>query len=415
VDESGHRGIDHIVRVAASSHRRIVDWHGDLKMLADVICEAAIELRGDRLSPEFHRRLFEEIKSEIGADRAMALPPRSFVDYQFADRDPEIAMDQARRQLELECVKLANQLFGLLDHLRSKNIIGTVESGESTCRFSFHSRVAILEQDGPTRKEERRQLDPEFADHWHKAYFVDKFQTTPVSVLHRQCVNVHHVRNPILSEPGQTQHPIPRKYRDLLDAIPDWIRPSLRVLEGDLFREEGIEWDTHRENRPDEKLLSSEWQRCPAIVLGDYVLAGWGEQSIAAEESELWECRVAAETEANTQIARQYDTATRYMGVLAIITMALSVLGGILISFVAIVLGVAAMILASVAARHKRKAVDSPSAEVLHISSVGSVIFGFQSMLFALIFSSIPAFGLAVLFAVMSRFLSNRKHDADQR
>jgi hypothetical protein len=233
--------------------------------------------------------------------------------------------------------------------------------------------------------------------------------------LHRQCINVHHVRNPILCEPDKTRHPIPRKYRDLLDAIPDWIRPSLRVLEGDLFREEGIEWDTHRENRPDKRLLSSEWQRCPAIVLGDYVLAGWAEQSIAAEESALWQCRVDAETEANTQIARQYDTATRYMGVLAVITMALSLLGGMLFSIIAIVLGVAAMILASIAARHKRKTVDSPSAEVLHISSVGSVIFGFQSMLFALIFSSIPAFGLAVLFAVTSKLLANGKHDTDQR
>jgi len=192
----------------------------------------------------------------------LPLPPRSFVDYQFADKEPEAATVAAAQNLKSHCIQIANHFVGLLDQLQKESVVGHVESGDSTCRFSFHGRVAIVEQTGETRREVKHHLDPEFAHPWHQAYIIDTHQKTPAVVQHQQAIHVHHVSKQVLRLPEKTKYTIPKKYRNLLDAIPDCIRPLIRVLEGDLFCEEAVKWDTRLEDRPEVVLVSSDWSRC---------------------------------------------------------------------------------------------------------------------------------------------------------
>ena len=91
-DETGHRGIEHVVRIASSSHEQVTGWYRDLQKFADAILAATVEVQGDRLSTEYQGNLVAEIKKEIIADDWFPIPPQSFVDYQFADREPEVAI-----------------------------------------------------------------------------------------------------------------------------------------------------------------------------------------------------------------------------------------------------------------------------------------------------------------------------------
>jgi len=394
-EETGHRGIDHVVRVASSSHVQIVEWYGDLRRLAEAIIEAAIDLQGDQLSPNYHRQLFGEIKSEMLANVSLPLPPRSFVDYQFADNEPESATVVATQHLKSHCIQIANHFVGLFDHLQKESVVGHVDSGDSTCRFSFHERIASVEQTGETQLEVERYLDPEYAHHWHKAYFNDTHQKTPAVVQHQQAIHVHHVRNPVLRLPEKTKYTIPKKYRNLLDAIPDCIRPLIRVLEGDLFREEAVKWDTRLEDRPELVLVSSEWSRCPAIVLGNYVLAGWGELAIADQEDSEDESQLAAKKVEARALAQHYAKYAKVVGAASIGLMACSPLAYSILTPLAILLGIASMYLASQSTHtddlHQQ---TFPIARVLR---TGGIVFASQAILFALLYASMIALSVAML------------------
>tara|TARA_R110002049_G_scaffold268572_1_gene445047 strand:- start:6957 stop:8393 length:1437 start_codon:yes stop_codon:yes gene_type:complete len=401
-DETGHRGIEHVVRIASSSHEQVTGWYRDLQKFADAILAATVEVQGDRLSTEYQGNLVAEIKKEIIADDWFPIPPQSFVDYQFADREPEVAIHESVTHLKSQCLTIANHFVGLLDHLRDANIVGEVATAKETCRFSFHNRIAIVRKSGETRRKVDRKLDPEFADHWHKAYITDTYEITDAKVLHQKQTRIHHIRNPAIKTPEKTKYPVPAKYRELIESIPDCIRPLVRVLEGDLFREEGIDWDFKLEERPHTKLLSSEWSRCPAILLGDYVLAGWGELSIADQEQSNFESK-QLELEAKADIgAKRFSMAAVIGGVCSVFIMAASLLSANLLTPLAILLGVGSMYLFAQSTTKLTSIIDTRSAQLSlwRVTRFGCVVFAFQAALFAVLNASLIALFLALLLGV---------------
>lgn len=409
-DETGHRGIEHIVRIASSSHEQVTGWYRDVRKFADAILAATVEVQGDRLSTEYQCNLVAEIKKEIVADDWFPNPPQSFVDYQFADREPEAAIHEAVTHLKSQCLAIANHFVGLLDHLREANIVGEVVTAIETCRFSFHNRIAIVQKSGATRQQVDRKLDPEFADHWHKAYITDTYETTDTRVQHQEQTRIHHVRNPTIQTPEKTKYPIPTKYRELIESIPDCIRPLVRVLEGDLFREEGIDWDCKLEERPDTKLVSSEWSRCPAILLGDYVLAGWGELSIADQEktniqSKQFDLVAKAEID-----SKRFSMAAVIGGVCSVFIMAASLLSVGVLTPLAILLGVGSMYLYSQSTTSLTLIVAAKSAQLSlwRTARFGCIVFAWQASLFAVLNASLVALFLALMLGVAS--VAIRKH-----
>ena len=380
-----------------------MEWYGDLRHLAEAIVEAAIAMQGDQLSPDYSRRLFDEIKSEMLTNAPLPLPPRPFVDYQFADKEPEVATVAAVQHLKSHCILIANHFIGLLDHLQKESIVGKVDSGESTCRFSFHERIASVEQTGETQSEVKLALDPEFSHHWHKAYFLDTLQKTPAVVQHQQAIHVHHVRSPTLRLPEKTKYVIPTKYRNLIDDIPDCIRPLIRVLEGDLISERAVKWDTRLEDRPEVVLVSSKWSRCPAIVLGNYVLAGWGELEIADQEDSDDESQRAAEKVKAHTLAQRYAKYANAVGACSIGLMACSLLAYSILTPLAILLGIVSMFLTSQSTH-----TDDLHQQTLSFARVlrtGCIVFASQAILFALLQSSLIALLSAMLLGAIAVFL----------
>ena len=85
----------------------------------------------------------------------------------------------------------------------------------------------------------------------------------------------HAIGDPTLS--------IPRKYQELVVAIPGWLRPVVRIVSGSHTCADVVEQERKAKRWLKEEVVSSrvEVYFDPAIVIDDYVLTGWGEQEIA--------------------------------------------------------------------------------------------------------------------------------------
>ncbi len=175
---------------------------------------------------------------------------------------------------------LTNQLFVSLHMLVELNVVGIIDwKDERTCKLNFFRHT--IEQDQiesqnttTVRRTERNTL---VREEWEQLrvrnrYFVERHE--------------HHVMNAEARELGQICNPIPREHDELIDHIPEWLHPHLRVLEGTLILEQIVERQIGENQWQSEPILRSTQETYvidPAILLGHFVLTGWGQRDIDRE------------------------------------------------------------------------------------------------------------------------------------
>ena len=156
--------------------------------------------------------------------------------------------------------------------------------------------------------------------------------------------------------------------------------------------------------------MSSEWSRCPAILLGDYVLAGWGELSIADQEQA--NCKLKQlELEAKAGVdAKRFSMAAVIGGVCSIFVMAAGLLSTSILAPLAILLGVGSMYLFAQSSTNLTSNVGATSEQLSlwRAARFGCIIFAWQASLFAVLNASLVALFLALLLGVAS--VAIRKH-----
>lgn len=196
----------------------------------------------------------------------------------------------------------------------------------------------------------------------------------------------------------------------MIDAIPDCIRPLVRILEGDLFREERIEWDAYEEQRPDVKLVSSRWTRCPGILLGDYVLAGWGDQPIAAQERHDNNAADAVVRAGATAASTGYAKYASVVGIVSIVSMLVGALGFSILIPLAIALGVVSMFLSS-----QSETLGAPNGQyptsmlsIARVARSGCILFAWQAAIFGVLQLSLVAILVAMVLAFAAVVLLKR-------
>jgi len=396
-DESGNRGIEYTIRIVTASTSQVQAWYRELCDFVPAVARVATEFRGETLSEALRDDLCADMERQMLEQVRYPLPSRSFVDFKFADLPPAEAWTQAQRRLEQECLEFANHVFALFDTLQQKNVIGQMQETSSTCRFTFFRRVAIAET--PQNKTEKRiRRDPDFQIPGHTVYLHETLQISDTDIQHRHAQIIHHVRNPVLNHTNATEHPLPEKYREMIDCCPDWMAGSLRVLEGELFREEHIEWDLHSESRTQEKVIERV-RRCPAVVFGSYILAGWGELPIKEEESRQRAAQNDVARKASAKKARLNQALSYVVAGLAIAVIPLTGSATGATTSLAILLGLTAMLLAGQAAHLATVARGSLSANrvLTHSTLVGATVFTAQALTFSVMHWSLPALGLTVL------------------
>ena len=177
----------------------------------------------------------------------------------------------------------------------------------------------------------------------------------------------------------------------------------VRVLEGELFREERIEWDLHTEKRTDERVIERV-RRCPAVLFGPYILAGWGELAIKAEETKKREVEDAESRQAIAQKARVNQFLS--FGVAAVAVGAILFTGSAtaFTTSLAILFGLVAMALAGYAAHQMMVSRGQLLAGrvLLRSTLIGATVFTLQALIFSILHWSLPAIGLSILAGIVA-------------
>lgn len=191
-----------------------------------------------------------------------------------------VVQSSAMKLLQEASHTLANQLIVSLHMLVELNVVGIIDwKDERTCKLNFF-RHAIeqepIESQKTTtvRRTERNTLATE---EWEQLrvrnrYFIERHE--------------HHVMNAETRDLDQKCHPIPRQHAELIDQIPEWLHPHLRVLEGTLILEQIVERQIREDQWQSEPILRSTHETHeidPAILLGHFVLTGWGQRDVDRE------------------------------------------------------------------------------------------------------------------------------------
>ena len=301
---------------------------------------------------------------------------------------------------------LTNQLFVSLHMLVELNVVGIIDwKDERTCKLNFF-RHAIEQDQIESRKSttvRRVERNTLVREEWEQLrvrnrYFIERHE--------------HHVMNAEAHELKREIHPIPRKHDELIDQIPEWLHPHLRVLEGTLILEQIVERQIGENQWQSEPILRSTHvthQIDPAILLGHFVLTGWGERDV---DREIHRRRREATIEAQLpelpspeilQEAGKLQTLAKTTAVTAVTMMLFSRLQPGVMLPLSLLLSAAAIAVFGYSLRIRSRTSHHPVGWIDVAFPTVAAAFGLltvQSTLFGLLYGEWSMLGLAVLLAL---------------
>jgi len=191
--------------------------------------------------------------------------------------------ERFRAALRDEANRLVQQFIAGLDNFVDRQIVGLAAwPNQNGVTYHFFKRLIRLEnqQDYTTRHVERRDPNDDPDDNWRRWKRVTKRIKSAdcVCVMER---HTHDAINAFYTSLENTLVVIPHDVEMLVEAIPDWMRPSIRVIDGYLVGERVRSVERNR-----SEVVSTTTTETPihghepAILLGPYVLAGWGPRVI---------------------------------------------------------------------------------------------------------------------------------------
>ena len=276
-----------------ASLNRLAQFRQDVDNLMRIACEANLEFRqelGETHATARDAAMTSELHDMLQQATSDWFPPRNILDAQLASRPvPEV-----RRRLEQSLVNsvadFTQRFFALLARLVDKELFGLVEwYPNNCCAYHFFKRVLIQENKGTSRRITESYFDQiTERDRATGRQIIGK-KTTRITHgkgqhTRRFARHQHDVTNAIRTSIGNTRVVMPPPVVRLCDAVPDWLKPFVEVIDGTIIRERIVERDvqiTHWEDVEvtDEPIIGCE----PGVIIGPYVLTGWGPREVEAE------------------------------------------------------------------------------------------------------------------------------------
>ncbi len=170
---------------------------------------------------------------------------------------------------------MLNQLVNLVDH----EVFGIMEwFASEKCCYHYFMRECDVEVKNSLKA---IKINPLAFGKYRKIETLYANGTTRRSLVRR----VQHLVNAHSFSLGQNVFPIPRLQASIIADLPSWITPALKVVEGTIIRETVSFQDQGCHHWNVERVLQDkiQWHTDPALVLGPFVLSGWGQPEIEAE------------------------------------------------------------------------------------------------------------------------------------
>ncbi len=191
-------------------------------------------------------------------------------------------LQQLKQKLTMhidQSIKIASKrMMEQLVDMVGLQVIGVVEWFDSDkCTYSRYERQC----DYLERRKQFVSSEVEFANESRK------YQRRTKSLLEGKTKRsllrtIQHLVHAKQCSIGHSSVVVPREITQLIDETPTWLKSSLRIVEGMLIREIVVEQDL---GVKEFSVLVDEvqWHNDPALVLGPFVLRGWGEKEIRHE------------------------------------------------------------------------------------------------------------------------------------
>lgn len=247
------------------------------------------------------------VENALAAEISISLsPPPNIATAELGSMPKDHVRDRLSRALAQVSQKLIEQFFDGLDLLLEKEKLGFSHwPGETAVNYRFY-RTVVRARDAIVHRTATQVVAPknDRGPDW-----------TVTQTLHREIKAIpldisveHHTHDAIdafTTTIEESKVVMPREVEALIKAIPDWMRPSIRIIDGYLIRERVEEKKRRSETVVTEVTESVETtyqQRVkprpfnpyshgfePAVMLGTIVLTGWGPREIEAtlKEREL--------------------------------------------------------------------------------------------------------------------------------
>lgn len=300
---------------------------------------------------------------------------------------------------------MASQFVLALHRLVERDVVGFIEwTDERICKLHYFRHTIIQGRTTTEKSSTVRRVRP-------NTLTIEETERQRTRTRHTVERHDHHVMNAEARTLDQTQFPIPEKYSDLITRMPEWLRPHVRVLEGELFLERVAERLIREDQWESQHTVRQTIKIDPAIVLGHYVLAGWGQAEVEREtHRRLREQTAEARPVEKPNIeaireSQQFQTISNATAAASVAMMLFSRLQPRLMLPMSLMLSVVAVVTLwhslQVSARGSQVGVNLIDCACRAIALACGLLAG-QSALFGILYGSWSMFGLAIPLALVA-------------
>lgn len=270
---------DALVRATARCSQLLEQRRKEIRDFVNVLClhVVNIQVRGE-LHPEAARFASASARRDLlAAVEQVFVPIEPILTADLMPQPLPVVQDAVQNWLKTATHNVASQFVLALHALVESDVVGIIEwTSEQVCKLHYFRHTVI--QGRVTT---------------HKTSIVERIERDTLTIEETEKLRArnrytverheHHVMNAEALKLEQTRLPIPQKYNDLINRIPEWLRPQVRILEGDLFLEHAANRLIRQDEWETERIVRNTYKIDPAILLGHYVLSGWGEQEVDRE------------------------------------------------------------------------------------------------------------------------------------
>ena len=285
-----------LVEAYIGSLKQLAGFRDDVDDTVRCACLANLEFRQQKGETNIVARdsalaaKLDEMLSQASADW---LPVANVLDAKLVAQPVAVLRGQLQTALSEAVADFAKQFLELLARLVDRQLFGLVEwLPNHCCNYHFFKQVVIQENEGASQRiTETRGNGVLGRDPVTKLQIIGRRTIEDIQGqgkhYHRFARHEHSVMKAVSTTIRNSHVVVLPQVIPLLERIPEWLYPLVQMIDGDIFRERIIEKDTNVENWTDvvrirdEPILGGE----PAVIIGPYVLTGWGPREVEQEQA----------------------------------------------------------------------------------------------------------------------------------
>ncbi|MES2225414.1 MAG: hypothetical protein V4480_01215 [Patescibacteria group bacterium] len=197
----------------------------------------------------------------------------------------EQLLRELKAEVETGIDRLLRHVCLWLDTLVEQEYVGLVRFTAPTTGHYYYFRPQVTSDEVGRKSAETITEDPT-QPYGSRVTYTTKAKVTvrTVETLER---HDHHIVRAEVNTLESFQQEMPRRaIEQLLNRMPAWLRPHLRVVSGEIVQEH-IQSRVARDDLATETVISV-WKGSPAIAFGNYALLGWSGDDLLQEATAFW-------------------------------------------------------------------------------------------------------------------------------